>query len=263
MRQRIIVGLLGIPFVLVPIWFGGMWIALFLVLVGVGGGFEFYQLMQIGGYEPRRLLGLTWLTLLILSFWQPQFLPLSFIISAGMILSLIDAMHQKHAPMHTWMATSMGALYLGIMLGQALALRQLPNGLWWVFLGLAVTWTNDTAAYFTGVTIGRHKLWPRLSPKKTWEGTIGGWMAAATVGAIWILITPLVNTHSPICGAVVGLFSGVLALFGDLSISTIKRQVGVKDTGTLFPGHGGVLDRLDSLLFVLPFIFQVVLLWGL
>ena len=88
-------------------------------------------------------------------------------------------------------------------------------------------------------------------------------MAAATVGAIWILITPLVNTHSPIFGAVVGLFSGVLALFGDLSISTIKRQVGVKDTGTLFPGHGGVLDRLDSLLFVLPFIFQVVLLWGL
>jgi phosphatidate cytidylyltransferase len=263
MRQRIIVGLLGIPLVLVPIWFGGPWIALFLALVGIGGGIEFYRLMQIGGYEPRRLLGLTWLTLLILSYWQPQLLPLSLIISTGMILTLIDAMHQKQAPMHTWMATGMGALYLGTMIGQALALRQLPNGVWWVFLGLAVTWTNDSAAYFTGVTIGRHKLWPRLSPKKTWEGTIGGWIAAALMGALWVWITPLFTTHSPLFGAAVGLVSGVLALFGDLSISTLKRQVKVKDTGNLFPGHGGVLDRLDSLLFVLPFIYQVVLLWGL
>jgi phosphatidate cytidylyltransferase len=182
-------------------------------------------------------------------------------VMAGMIVTLIDAMHQKQAPVSSWMATSMGALYLGTMLGQALALRQLPNGLWWVFLGLALTWTNDSAAYFAGVNFGRHKLWPRLSPKKSWEGTIAGWVTAAIVGALWILITPLNTTHNPFFGAVVGLVAGILALFGDLSISTIKRQVGVKDTGNLFRGHGGFLDRLDSLLFVLPFVYQVVLLW--
>jgi phosphatidate cytidylyltransferase len=261
MRERILVGLVALPAVLIPIWFGGIWLTLFLMLVGIGGGLEFYRLMQIGGYQPRRTLGLVWLALLILSHWQPQLLPFSLIVMAGMIITLIDAMHQKQAPMHTWMATSMGALYIGTMLGQALALRQLPNGMWWVLLGLALTWMNDSAAYFVGVTFGRHKLWPRLSPKKTWEGTIAGWGTAAVVGALWIVFTPLNATYSPSIGAVVGLIAGILALFGDLSISTIKRQVGVKDTGHIFPGHGGVLDRLDSILFVLPFIYQAVLLW--
>jgi phosphatidate cytidylyltransferase len=261
MRERILVGLIALPAVLLPIWYGGIWFALFMLLVGVGGGLEFYRLMQIGGYQPSRVLGLVWLALLILSHWQPQLLPYLLIVSAGMIITLIDAMHQKQAPMHTWMATSMGALYLGTMLGQGVSLRQLPDGLWWALLALFLTWTNDTAAYFAGVTIGRHKLWPRLSPKKTWEGTIGGWVAAAVVGALWIAITPLYASYSPILGAIIGLLAGILALFGDLSISTLKRQVGVKDTGHLFPGHGGVLDRLDSLLFVVPFVYQVLLLW--
>jgi phosphatidate cytidylyltransferase len=261
MRERIVVGLIALPVVLIPIWFGGVWLALLLVVVGIGGGLEFYRLMQIGGYQPNRTLGLGWLTLLILSHWQPQLLPFSLMVMAGMIITLIDAMHQKQMPMNSWMATSMGALYLGTMLGQSLALRQLPNGLWWVLLGLVLTWTNDSAAYFVGVRYGRHKLWPRLSPKKSWEGTVAGWVAAAIVGALWIMITPLSAARSPLMGAVVGLFAGILALFGDLSVSTIKRQVGVKDTGNLFRGHGGFLDRLDSLLFVMHFIYQMVLLW--
>lgn len=262
MRERIVVGLLALPVVLIPIWFGGIWLALLLAVVGIGGGLEFYRLMQIGGYQPSRVLGLVWLTLLILSHWQPQLLPFSLVVAAGLIVTLIDAMHQKQAPMSTWMATSMGALYIGTMLGQALALRLLPNGLWWVLLGLLLTWTNDTAAYIVGVNFGRHKLWPRLSPKKSWEGSIAGWVAAAALGALWLAITPLNTTYTPILGAVVGLFAGILALFGDLSISTLKRQVGVKDSGHIFRGHGGFLDRLDSLLFVLPFVFQVVLLWS-
>jgi phosphatidate cytidylyltransferase len=261
MRQRIIVGLIGLPAVLIPLWLGGIWLAIFVVVIGVVGGIEFYRLMQLGGYQPSQKLGVGWLALLILSYWQPQSLPLSLVIMAGLIITLINVMHQKQAPMSAWMATSIGALYLGTMLGQALALRELPNGLWWLSMGVLLTWTNDSAAYFTGVTVGRHKLWPRISPKKTWEGTIGGWIAAAIAGALWIYITPLAITHSPIFGAIVGLISGILALFGDLSISTLKRQVGVKDTGSLIPGHGGVLDRLDSVLFVLPFVYQVVLLW--
>jgi phosphatidate cytidylyltransferase len=261
MRERILVGLVALPLVLIPIWLGGIWLALFLILVGIGGGLEFYKLMQTGGYAPHRRLGLSWMVLLILAHWQPTLLPYSLVVMAGMIITLIDAMHQKQAPMSTWMATGMGALYLGTMLGQGMALRQLPNGLWWVYLGLALTWMNDSAAYFVGISFGRHKLWPRLSPKKSWEGTIAGWVVAALVGALWIVFTPLSATHSPFFGAAVGFVAGVLALFGDLSISTLKRQVGVKDTGSLFRGHGGVLDRLDSLLFVIPFVYQVVSLW--
>jgi len=261
MRDRIIVVLIALPVVILLVWLGGVWSAIFAVAVGILGGLEFYRMLQIGGYEPSRILGLVWLSLLILSYWQPQFLPYSLMVMAGMIVSWIDAMHQKQAPMNTWMSTGMVALYLGTMMGQALALRELPNGLWWVVMALAMTFLNDTAAYLVGSTFGRHKLWPRLSPKKSWEGTVAGWVTAAVVGAVVMLITPLGATHSPIFGAIVGFFAGVLALFGDLSISTIKRQVGVKDTGNLFPGHGGMLDRMDSVLFVLPFVYQVVLLW--
>jgi phosphatidate cytidylyltransferase len=262
MKERIVVGLIALPAVLIPIWLGGVWFALFMALIATGGVLEFYRLMQIGGYQPNRRLGLGWLLLILLAHWQPQYLPYSLVVMAGMIVTLLDAMHQKKAPMSTWMATGMGALYIGTMLGQALALRQVPNGMWWVYLALALTWMNDTAAYAVGVNFGRHKLWPRLSPKKSWEGTIAGWVVAALVGALWIIFTPLNATHSPYFGAVVGLAAGVLSLFGDLAISTLKRQVGVKDSGHIFPGHGGVLDRLDSQLFVLPFVYQVVLLWA-
>ncbi len=261
MRQRIIVGLIGLPAILIPLWLGGIW-ATSLILVGSFlAGLELYQLLQVGGYNPNRVLGLVWLLTLVLSYSQPQYFPMPLVIMAGMIITLIDAMRVKQMPMHTWMSTAIGALYLGTMAGHGLALYESPNGQWWFLFGLFVTWTNDSAAYFTGVTVGRHKLWPRLSPKKTWEGTVAGWIAASLFGALWVAFTPLAETHSILFGAVLGGVCGVLALFGDLSISTIKRQVGVKDSGNLLPGHGGILDRLDSLLFVIPFVYQVILLW--
>jgi len=150
----------------------------------------------------------------------------------------------------------MGAIYLGIILGQAVSLRLRPNGLWWLLFAILITWANDSAAYFVGVTLGKHKLWPRLSPKKSWEGTIGGWVGAALAAVFLIYILPI--TMPPLYAALVGAVAGVLALAGDLSISMLKRQVGVKDSGKLFPGHGGMLDRLDSILFVIPFVYMVV-----
>ena len=262
MRQRIIVGLLALPAVLIPIWLGGIWTVILFLLVGLFGGLEFYHLMNIGGYHPSRLLGIGWLLTLILAYWQPQYLPLTLVTMAGMIVTLIEAMHEKQSPMHTWMSTAIGALYFGTMIGQSLALRGLPNGQWWLLFGLFVAWSNDSAAYFTGVTLGRHKLWPRLSPKKTWEGTVAGWVAAGLVGALWVAITPLAQSHTILFGGLLGFAAGILALFGDLAISVVKRQVGVKDSGHFLPGHGGFLDRMDSLLFVIPLVYQVVVLWG-
>jgi phosphatidate cytidylyltransferase len=261
MRQRIIVGLLALPAVLIPLWLGGVWAAGLLLLVGIGSGLEFYRLLQIGGYHPSHILGLVWIVALILAYWLPQYFPLTLVTMAGMIITLINAMREKQAPMHTWMATAIGALYFGTMVGQTVALRQLPAGQWWLFFALFVAWANDSAAYFTGVTLGRHKLWPRLSPKKTWEGTIAGWIGAGLVGALWVAITPLTQSHTILFGAILGSVCGILALFGDLAISTLKRQVGVKDSGHFLPGHGGFLDRMDSLLFVVPFVYQVVTLW--
>jgi phosphatidate cytidylyltransferase len=123
----------------------------------------------------------------------------------------------------------------------------------WIFMALIPTWAADVAAYVVGSLIGRRKLAPRISPGKTWEGTIAGFVAAAL--AVWFVGTQVFVPSLPTeILAPVALVVGPAALFGDLLESALKRAAGVKDSGTLFPGHGGVLDRIDSLLLVAPVI---------
>lgn len=258
MKQRLLVSLLVLPPVLLALWGGAHWWAIVIFTVGTLGGLEYLALMRQGGYQPYRIVGMGWLLLLIAGNYQPGLLPLPLILTLGFIASFTRALYQIERPIVNWAVTSIGALYIGGMLGQALALRLLPDGLAWVFLSLAITMLNDTFAYFVGIAAGKHKIWPRLSPKKSWEGTIGGWIAAAITGYVVVTLTPI--PLSPWLGALVGLIGGVLAFFGDLTISMLKRQVGAKDSGKLMPGHGGMLDRLDSLLFVIPFIHQIALL---
>lgn len=259
MTTRIIGALVALPIVLAVVWFGDVWIALFLLAIGVAGGLEFYTLLQMGGYRPNRVLGVAWLGLIIAHYWEPLSIPLHSILVFGLIISLIDALRRPENALAGWMATSVGALYIGMAVGQGLALRLLPDGLWWLVFAFFVTWMNDTTAYFVGVSLGRNKLWPRLSPKKTWEGTVGGWVGAALMGGAIIWLTPL--TAPVWLGLVLGGACGGLALLGDLAVSMLKRQVGAKDSGRFLPGHGGFLDRMDSLLFVLPFVYQIVTYW--
>lgn len=157
-------------------------------------------------------------------------------------------------------ATLFGVIYLGFTLSFCVLLRALPNGLAWICVGLAVVWIGDTAAYLGGRAFGRHKLHERVSPKKTWEGSIAGLFgsvaAALVVRAVLVQLdlwsgAPLRVTD---CIAV-GLFGGMLGQIGDLAESLLKRAVGVKDSGTMFPGHGGMLDRIDALLFALPGVY--------
>lgn len=257
MRTRILVGLAALPFVLLPLWLGGIWSALLVLVLALAGGNEFFLLMQQGGYRPAYWLGMGWLVLMIGSGWRPDLLPLNLVITVGMLASLIYALFQTENPVNTWLSTSAGVVYFGLMLSQGVALRQLPHGLAWLMLGVLITWANDTAAYFVGVYFGKHKIWPRISPKKTWEGTVGGWIGGALAGALVVYFTPI--PVSPAAGFAIGFIGGILALFGDLVESMFKRQVGVKDSGQFFPGHGGVWDRMDSILFVIPFIYHVAL----
>lgn len=284
MRTRIIAALIAIPIVVIPIYLGGFWGLVLGVGVTILGTMEMFYMLEAGGYHPLRIIGVPWAVMLFLSGWDIELVqqssiqitgltteptmwllrmvsfPTAMVLVIGFIITLTATLFVVDKPVHTWVATSIGAIYLGVMLGQVVGLRFLPNGFWYVLLGFGVTWANDSAAFFTGVTIGKHKLWPRLSPKKTWEGTIGGWTAAALAGAFLAWLLPV--GIGPLFGAIAGLVMGVLALFGDLSISMIKRQVGVKDTGNIFPGHGGMLDRLDSLLFTLPFLYAAVTLFA-
>jgi phosphatidate cytidylyltransferase len=143
-----------------------------------------------------------------------------------------------------------GFLYLPLLLGHLALLRSLPAGREWVFLVLLIVMASDTAAYFTGISLGRRKLYPSVSPNKSVEGAVGGLagsLAGAFIARLWFL-----PTLTPADCLALGLGLGVLAQLGDLFESLLKRSFGVKDSGRLIPGHGGILDRLDSLLFVFP-----------
>ncbi len=277
MKRRVIAALIALVPVLLALWYGGFWWVLLLTFFTSLGAYEYYVLIERSGYRPARWFGFAWALALLLSHWS--FIPLepSLVLTFGFIIIFIRillsqqpstpqpeggpaAQEQDHKPFRNWALTVAGASYLGLMMGQALALRLLPNGLYWMLLGLGITMINDSAAYFVGVTIGRNRILPALSPKKTWEGTVGGWIAATLTGVAVAFWSPL--EMAVWLGALIGLAGGILALFGDLAISMLKRQIGVKDSGVFLPGHGGFLDRLDSIMFVLPFVYQMALLLG-
>ncbi len=146
--------------------------------------------------------------------------------------------------------TISGALYIGWLGSYLVSLRALPDGLWWLWVTLPAVWLADSGAYFIGKRFGRHKLSPRLSPKKTWEGYVGGILfgSLGSIGwvALWEIWLPASPIITPLKVALLGLAIAVITPLGDLGESMIKRQVGIKDSSHLIPGHGGVFDRIDS-----------------
>jgi len=161
--------------------------------------------------------------------------------------------------------TLSGTLYLGWIGAYLVSLRRLPDGEWWMLVALPSVWLADSAAYFIGREFGRHKLCPRLSPKKTWEGYLAGVIAGAVSGAalavVWHIGAGPASPVNPVNGLIAGAVISTLAPLGDVGISMIKREVGLKDSGNLLPGHGGALDRIDSWLWagVLGYYLAVLL----
>ena len=153
-------------------------------------------------------------------------------------------------------AVALAWIWIGPVVSSVVSLR-LRFGTGWVIMALATTFVNDTAAYFAGRFLGRHKLLPRVSPKKTWEGFLGG--VAGSVAAALVVrafdFTHDLGTLGWAGAALLGLGAAVLGPLGDLSESMVKRATGVKDSGSLIPGHGGLLDRIDALLFVAPWVW--------
>ncbi|MDZ4185818.1 MAG: phosphatidate cytidylyltransferase [Desulfuromonadales bacterium] len=151
----------------------------------------------------------------------------------------------------------LGFLYLPLLLGHLVLLRSLPQGREWIFTVFLIVMLSDTIAYFVGTAIGKHRLYPAISPKKSVEGAIGGLLGgvfgACLAGLLWF------PTLSWIVCAGIGLALGASGQIGDLFESMLKRSYGVKDSGRIIPGHGGLLDRLDSLIFAFPPAYYLVL----
>ncbi|MGZ6141758.1 MAG: phosphatidate cytidylyltransferase [Myxococcales bacterium] len=177
------------------------------------------------------------------------------VLTAVLMIAFADALifeeQIPNAPRRVALSV-LGVVYPGLLLSSLVRIRQLDHGEWWIVLTLTVTWLNDTSAYFAGRAFGKRKLYERISPSKTWEGAIGG-----SVGSI---VGALIVQHFWIPGlpawgaALIGAGASVLGPLGDLSESLLKRAFGAKDSGRLLPGHGGILDRIDALMFNAPFV---------
>lgn len=181
------------------------------------------------------------------------------VLAGVLVIACADALFFEEnlvqAPRRVGLAV-LGAVYFGVLMAALVRLRQLENGQWWIVLTLSVTWLNDTGAYFAGRALGKHKMYERVSPSKTWEGFAGG--AAASVAAALIVQHFWLPQLQPWRAAVIGATAAVVGPLGDLSESMLKRAYGAKDSGRLLPGHGGFFDRLDALVFVAPTVLLLV-----
>lgn len=243
---RALSALILAPAVIVAIAVGG-WVLGGLLIVALGiAAWEYVQLMARGGMRPSAAVAVALIVVLILDPLLPEAQLTSAAIGLILIASLTWQMTRR-SPTATadWALSIAGGLYLGWAGRHFILIRSFDQGAAWLLLTLGGVWLADSGAYLIGVRWGRHKMTPALSPKKSWEGLIGGTIVALVGNALLAAGLSLPSLH----GAMLGLLGSLIGTLGDLSISMMKRQVGAKDSGRLIPGHGGALDRIDSLLF--------------
>ncbi len=259
LSKRLISAGVLIPIVGLCLYFGGPAFFVLVSLAALLATHEYLRLMRTLSYTPSYVLGLASVAFFLVDAQWPQWGLLPFGLALLPIVSLSYEVFAGNVPnaLQRWALTLAGALYLGYLPGLFIRLRALDNGINWLIVALLGTWLCDSAAYFVGRAWGKHKFAPNISPKKTWEGAIAGFVVgilAVVLLATWLLDLSLGWS----------LLAGALLVFGatvgDLAESVIKRQVGVKDSSNLIPGHGGALDRIDSLLFVVPLMYLMAAL---
>ncbi len=258
MKTRLITVATFLPLVSAAAWAGHPWFTILLAVALAGGAYELGRLGQRLRHQVWPVLCTIPAALLALDAGISGGRYQSALVSLTLIFWAVWYVLHAHSPTRTeaFSISVLASLYVGYLGSHFVPLRLLDDGLSWLALAVATVWISDTGAFAVGTTWGRRHLAPHLSPRKTWEGAAGG-LATGVVGG---LVVALLGGLAPIHGVAVGMLVGVLCPFGDLVISMFKRQAQVKDSGALFPGHGGLLDRLDTLLFVAPLAYYYAVL---
>lgn len=252
--SRLLVAIVLLPIGMALIVVGGTPFAVTIaVLIGLAA-WEYVKLFNVAGHQPALFLVPIGAVLLVLGRAYddfdsaPPILAILILLSMGFHLYAYERGRDQAAS--DFNISLGGILYLGWIGAYLVSLRNLPEGKWWFLLALPAIWFADSGAYFIGKKFGRHLLCPRLSPKKTWEGYIAGIvtgvLGSGLLGALWAFGAGHGSAVTFQRGILLGLIISLLAPLGDLGESMVKRQVGVKDSSNLLPGHGGAFDRIDS-----------------
>lgn len=262
LKRRVVTAAVALPVLLAAVYLGGYPFAALVAVAAAVGAWELCRMSRARGCPPVVPIALALAAgCAIAEIWADGLLPMAAVL-VGMAVSAPALVRGFGSGLAERIAASLAAaIFVGGAMFHAAALRSAPDGLFWTLFALAATFATDTGAYFVGRAFGSRKLAPTVSPNKTWEGAIGGLLAAAIVGAVLGAVwangapPPGIYTRPAVSPALIALAAGVAGAmlsvagqFGDLYISKLKRKAGFDDSGAIFPGHGGMLDRTDSLM---------------
>jgi phosphatidate cytidylyltransferase len=264
--KRTIVAAILLPIAGFAIVTGG-WVFAIGITAFLGvAGWEYWRMLRNGGFTPSLILlvgGIVTISLAQQLFSNPRNdLTFSMLVLAMMTISVYRYELGQEQPASNFSLSLTGLVYLGWLGSYLIPLRNLPNGVWWMAVSLPAAWFGDAGAYFVGSAIGKHRLAPRVSPRKSWEGYFGGlpFAIAWSVAVAWFA-QGQAPAITPLKGAILGVIIGLTAPVGDLFESLLKRQFGIKDSSNLLPGHGGVMDRIDSTLWTGILTYYVITLF--
>ncbi len=277
LRTRLVTSLFAIPVVVAAAWFGEPWFTILIAVFALLAVTELYRLASATGASPLPYFGMAFTILFVVSrnpdivaWLEPRFdiapmMPLLLTLTVALPMAWLVLRRRAGQTFTGWAWTVAGILYTGWLLSHLVALRALPDGRSWVLLVLLGTFASDTAAFLVGSRFGRRQLAPEISPNKTWEGAIAGLAGAAALGLLFATET-VFGADNPLHisglalwqAALLGLVISVFGQVGDLAESLLKRNAAAKDSGDVFPGHGGVLDRIDSIVFAGIVVYYLV-----